>query len=103
MYICTIYIHTYIRTTYIHTVHTYTYTHTYNHYNVHTHKHIHNYVFIHSGPKRYDLSGGRWCYLHDGVCLHDLLSEEFSQLLQTTIDLSQLNYSSIPNDADSWS
>ena len=33
-----------------------------------------------SGPKRYDYTEERkWVYSHDGVCLQDLLSEEFSE------------------------
>ncbi|CAI8038468.1 Frataxin, mitochondrial [Geodia barretti] len=43
-----------------------------------------------SGPKRYDVIGGQWVYSHDGVVLHDLLSEELSRLLETNIDLSLL-------------
>ena len=51
-----------------------------------------------SGPKRYDIIGGQWVYSHDGVVLHDLLSEELSRLLETNIDLSYLTiiYTSSP-------
>lgn len=36
-----------------------------------------------SGPKRYDLIGGRWVTLRDGSSLTDLLEEEISQALGT--------------------
>lgn len=55
-----------------------------------------------SGPKRYDVINGQWRYSHNGVALHDLLSQEFSELLAATIDLTKLHYSYIPNDNDSW-
>lgn len=55
-----------------------------------------------SGPKRYDVINGQWTYSHSGVALHDLLSQEFSELLATTIDLTKLHYAYIPNDSDSW-
>ena len=51
----------------------------------HTHTHTH-----HSGPKRYDIIGGQWVYSHDGVPLHDFLSEELTALLKTNIDLTHL-------------
>lgn len=35
-----------------------------------------------SGPKRYDFVKKRWIYLHDGVCLHDLLYEEIKSTLK---------------------
>jgi frataxin len=41
-----------------------------------------------SGPKRYDFMGGRWIYKHDGVCLHDLLEKETSEILKQSVDLS---------------
>ncbi|XP_075955195.1 frataxin, mitochondrial isoform X4 [Anarhichas minor] len=46
-----------------------------------------------SGPKRYDWTGGRWVYAHDGVSLHQLLSKEFSVIFNTNMDLSGLPYS----------
>ncbi|KAL6113773.1 fxn [Pungitius sinensis] len=46
-----------------------------------------------SGPKRYDLTGGRWVYSHDGVSLHQLLSKEFSVIFNTDMDLSGLPHS----------
>ncbi|XP_051964851.1 frataxin, mitochondrial-like isoform X2 [Xyrauchen texanus] len=46
-----------------------------------------------SGPKRYDWTGERWVYTHDGVALHELLSKEFSIIFQSNIDLSHLIYS----------
>ena len=56
-----------------------------------------------SGPKRYDVIKGRWRYSHDGSALHDLLSSEFSELLDSMVDLSDLKYSHIVSDGDSWS
>nr|XP_055025183.1 frataxin, mitochondrial isoform X1 [Misgurnus anguillicaudatus] len=46
-----------------------------------------------SGPKRYDWTGERWVYAHDGVALHELLSKELSIIFQKNIDLSHLIYS----------
>ncbi|KAI4790282.1 hypothetical protein KUCAC02_034728, partial [Chaenocephalus aceratus] len=46
-----------------------------------------------SGPKRYDWTGARWVYTHDGVSLHQLLSKEFSIIFNKDIDLSHLTYS----------
>ncbi|KAL4623149.1 frataxin, mitochondrial [Arapaima gigas] len=46
-----------------------------------------------SGPKRYDWDGARWVYSHDGVCLHDLLSKEFSVIFKRSVDLSHLLHS----------
>ncbi|XP_028312301.1 frataxin, mitochondrial [Gouania willdenowi] len=46
-----------------------------------------------SGPKRYDWTGERWVYSHDGVSLHQLLSEEFTAIFNRSIDLSKLPYS----------
>ncbi|KAK5870562.1 hypothetical protein PBY51_003500 [Eleginops maclovinus] len=43
-----------------------------------------------SGPKRYDWTGARWVYTHDGVSLHQLLSKEFSIIFNKEIDLSHL-------------
>ncbi|XP_028991185.1 frataxin, mitochondrial isoform X2 [Betta splendens] len=45
-----------------------------------------------SGPKRYDWTGERWVYTHDGVSLHQLLSKEFSDIFITSVDLSDLPY-----------
>lgn len=50
------------------------------------------FVFC-SGPKRYDWTGERWVYAHDGMALHDLLSKEFSAIFQSNIDLSHLLHS----------
>ncbi|XP_069619818.1 frataxin, mitochondrial [Ranitomeya imitator] len=47
-----------------------------------------------SGPKRYDWSGKSWVYSHDGVSLHQLLEQELSVALNSTLDLSILLYSS---------
>ncbi|KAF7695537.1 frataxin, mitochondrial isoform X2 [Silurus meridionalis] len=46
-----------------------------------------------SGPKRYNWTGERWVYAHDGMALHDLLSKEFSAIFQSNIDLSHLLHS----------
>ncbi|KAL7884714.1 hypothetical protein AOLI_G00074840 [Acnodon oligacanthus] len=46
-----------------------------------------------SGPKRYDWTGERWVYAHDGMALHDLLSKEFSAIFQSNMDLSHLIHS----------
>uniref|UniRef100_A0A3P9HEL6 Frataxin, mitochondrial n=1 Tax=Oryzias latipes TaxID=8090 RepID=A0A3P9HEL6_ORYLA len=46
-----------------------------------------------SGPKRYDWSGERWLYSHDGVGLHQLLSQEFSLIFKRNINLLDLPHS----------
>lgn len=46
-----------------------------------------------SGPKRYDWTGERWVYAHDGVSLHQLLSKEFSIIFNKNMDLFDLPYS----------
>ncbi|XP_034398603.1 frataxin, mitochondrial [Cyclopterus lumpus] len=46
-----------------------------------------------SGPKRYNWTGERWVYAHDGVSLHQMLSNEFSVIFNTDMDLSGLPYS----------
>ncbi|KAL7391446.1 hypothetical protein ABVT39_009306 [Epinephelus coioides] len=46
-----------------------------------------------SGPKRYDWTGERWVYTHDGMSLHQLLSKEFSIIFNKNMDLSELPYS----------
>lgn len=63
---------------------------------------LHIAVSFHSGPKRFDVIDGRWRYSHDGVALHDLLKEEFSQILQVELDLSQLGHSHLVSDAGNW-
>ncbi|XP_051924316.1 frataxin, mitochondrial isoform X2 [Hippocampus zosterae] len=40
-----------------------------------------------SGPKRYDWTGSGWVYSHDGISLHQLLSEEFSTIFKKNMDL----------------
>ncbi|XP_059470696.1 frataxin homolog, mitochondrial [Neocloeon triangulifer] len=45
-----------------------------------------------SGPKRYDFIDGRWIYKHDGVCLHDLLEKETSEILKRPVDLSNCTF-----------
>jgi len=39
-----------------------------------------------SGPKRYDFTTGRWVYKHDGICLHDLLTNELNTILKQQVD-----------------
>lgn len=51
------------------------------------------FFFPPSGPKRYDWSGERWVYSHDGVTLHKLLSNEFSIIFKSKMDLSHLIHS----------
>ncbi|KAJ7993726.1 hypothetical protein DPEC_G00257660 [Dallia pectoralis] len=46
-----------------------------------------------SGPKRYDWTGTRWVYSHDGMCLHELLSKEFSFIYNRNLDLTALVHS----------
>ncbi|XP_056141086.1 frataxin, mitochondrial [Lampris incognitus] len=46
-----------------------------------------------SGPKRYDWTGERWIYAHDGVSLHQILSREFSIIFNMDLDLSDLSHS----------
>ncbi|KAF7250436.1 Frataxin, mitochondrial [Varanus komodoensis] len=43
-----------------------------------------------SGPKRYDWTGKKWVYSHDGVSLHELLAKELSAALGTKLDLTNL-------------
>lgn len=43
-----------------------------------------------SGPKRYDYLNNRWIYKHDGIALHDLLTEEISKILETRIDFTEV-------------
>ncbi|XP_068208401.1 frataxin, mitochondrial-like [Palaemon carinicauda] len=45
-----------------------------------------------SGPKRYDFNNGTWVYKHDGICLHDCLSDELSKIFKRNIDMSMLAY-----------
>ncbi|KAM4576117.1 frataxin, mitochondrial isoform 2-T2 [Odontesthes bonariensis] len=46
-----------------------------------------------SGPKRYDWTGERWVYIHDGIGLHQLLSKEFSIIFNRDINLYNLPHS----------
>lgn len=43
-----------------------------------------------SGPKRYEFINGSWIYQHDGKCLYNLLSQEFSQILNKKVKLSPI-------------
>lgn len=54
---------------------------------------IYSFIFPRSGPKRYDWTGERWIYSHDGVALHELLSKEFSLIFKSKMDLSHLTHS----------
>ncbi|XP_053156134.1 frataxin, mitochondrial isoform X2 [Hemicordylus capensis] len=45
-----------------------------------------------SGPKRYDWTGKKWVYSHDGISLHELLALELSAALETKLDLSTLEH-----------
>ncbi|XP_054756420.2 frataxin, mitochondrial-like [Lytechinus pictus] len=42
-----------------------------------------------SGPKRYDYINKRWIYIHDGMAIHDLLSQEISKILDSPVDVSE--------------
>lgn len=58
---------------------------------------------IPSGPKRYDLIDGYWTYRHNNSILHDLLSREFTEHLDSEVDLTKLeNYHRLA-DGDAWS
>lgn len=46
-----------------------------------------------SGPKRYDWTGERWVYTHDGIGLHQLLSTEFSIIFNKNIHMKNLPHS----------
>ncbi|XP_068452354.1 frataxin, mitochondrial [Clinocottus analis] len=46
-----------------------------------------------SGPKRYDWTGARWVYTHDGASLHQLLSTELALVFNAHMDLSGLPHS----------
>jgi len=49
---------------------------------------------LRSGPKRYDFVQGRWIYRHDGVSLHQLLTDELRSALpaETTLDFTSCAY-----------
>jgi len=44
------------------------------------------------GPKRYDLVDGVWKYVHDGETLHQVLSDEFTEMYEKTIDFKHLPF-----------
>ncbi|GFG40499.1 hypothetical protein Cfor_06511 [Coptotermes formosanus] len=46
-----------------------------------------------SGPKRYDFHDGRWIYRHDGVSLHELLSQEIPDIVNRHVDFFHCAYS----------
>ena len=57
-----------------------------------TQYHVSNDVFC-SGPKRYDFVQGTWIYKHDGISLHQLLTEELhSALPGITLDFTSCAY-----------
>jgi len=43
-----------------------------------------------SGPKRYDYVNGAWIYKHNGISLHQLLTDELSEMLQNKADFFNL-------------
>nr|XP_061803964.1 frataxin, mitochondrial-like [Nerophis lumbriciformis] len=43
-----------------------------------------------SGPKRYDWTGSAWVYRHDGISLHQLLSNEFSAIFKKNMHIFNL-------------
>jgi len=46
-----------------------------------------------SGPKRYDFVQGTWVYRHDGISLHQLLTEELNSALpDVTLDFTLCAY-----------
>ncbi len=45
-----------------------------------------------SGPKRYDYSNGHWMYSHDKTCLDELLSKEFSNILNQSVTIVSLPF-----------
>ncbi|XP_076041171.1 frataxin [Oratosquilla oratoria] len=47
-----------------------------------------------SGPKRYDFDTETniWVYKHDGISLHELLSQELSEVLKSEINLKDCEY-----------
>ncbi|XP_052796067.1 frataxin, mitochondrial-like isoform X2 [Mya arenaria] len=45
-----------------------------------------------SGPKRYDYVDGMWVYKHDGRVLHDLLTEEITEVMGKTVDFTICSY-----------
>ncbi|KAJ1531027.1 hypothetical protein ONE63_005857 [Megalurothrips usitatus] len=51
-----------------------------------------------SGPKRYDFLNGAWVYRHDGVHLHELLSDEISKIIKKPVDFQQCSYSRAPKN-----
>ena len=53
-----------------------------------------------SGPKRYDYINGKWIYHHDGVSLHQLLSDEFSHIFNQPISVKPTEETS--NAINSW-
>ncbi|WAR00238.1 FRDA-like protein, partial [Mya arenaria] len=44
------------------------------------------------GPKRYDYVDGMWVYKHDGRVLHDLLTEEITEVMGKTVDFTICSY-----------
>ncbi|KAF8791909.1 Frataxin like protein [Argiope bruennichi] len=45
-----------------------------------------------SGPKRYDFKDGVWIYKHEGISLHQLLSDEISQVLHKDVNFTTCSY-----------
>ncbi|XP_011496568.1 PREDICTED: frataxin homolog, mitochondrial [Ceratosolen solmsi marchali] len=46
-----------------------------------------------SGPKRYDFINGSWIYKHDGRALHELLNEEISNIVKSSVSFDECSYS----------
>ena len=46
-----------------------------------------------SGPKRYDFVRGTWIYKHDGISLHQMLTDELCSVLPgVTLDFTSCSY-----------
>ena len=46
-----------------------------------------------SGPKRYDFTESEsWIYRHNGVSLHQLLSDEISDVIGQSVSFTDLQY-----------
>ncbi|GBN61583.1 Frataxin, mitochondrial [Araneus ventricosus] len=48
-----------------------------------------------SGPKRYDFKDGLWIYKHEGISLHQLLSDEISKVIHKEADFTTCSYADI--------
>ncbi|PRD27176.1 UNVERIFIED_CONTAM: Frataxin [Trichonephila clavipes] len=50
-----------------------------------------------SGPKRYDFINETWIYKHDGVSLHQLLSDEISKVIEKKADFKMCTFGESKN------